>query len=555
MWRRMYNGTFSHSDKPGHKSPQDMSKGEFAALVVYLFAKEYGASQGQSNRKRARTNKLAKLAVFAERHKSGKPHFHFPLFAEHQWNPAQLKAALRACGVYVEFSAEHDYYWTAIVYCSVPGDSPDGKKEEDLDPDPWLSDGHASIRETLEDMPRGARATDKGRVRRFLGLTAGGPLTNAMAMADKQFAQHVVELKLRNEDQLLAWVRTGDLHKGNMTIDEHLTHAGLQAYCSKNQLDLSRRIAFAWRMEQAPQVVSRLRMTAWDVVVAADDPRSCVCGGKWIPMTEELLAIHCAHVPWGLRHEAPHSAAVRSAMCKALKMGADKYVNLFFYGPKTSGKSHCMKPLIAMFKEDAFTRSVGKGNYPLQDIFGKKICVLQDIRTETYKLAWDSLLVWWEGESFRVPLPQNGQHMGDKLYEERAPVFATSGSKLRISAAEAHRSRLNEQEQNEMMDARFKFFCFPVSVPENKVIKVEPCPACFAKWVRDASPPPGHALLPEVDASRQGHAQTAAEPSFGRTAGGTAFLDRLRQLGELKAAGILDDDEFRAAKHLLLGLA
>ena len=69
-----------------------------------------------------------------------------------------------------------------------------------------------------------------------------------------------------------------------------------------------------------------------------------------------------------------------------------------------------MKPLVAIFGPDAFTRSVGKGNYPLQDIFDKKVCVLQDIRTETYKLSWDSLLVWWEGESFRVPLPQNGQH-------------------------------------------------------------------------------------------------------------------------------------------------
>ena len=82
-----------------------------------------------------------------------------------------------------------------------------------------------------------------------------------------------------------------------------------------------------------------------------------------------------------------------------------------------------MKPLIQIYREFAFTRPVGvRSSFPLQDIFGKKVVVLQDLRTSTYQMTFDALLVWFEGESFRVPMPQN-YHQGDKLYDERAPFF------------------------------------------------------------------------------------------------------------------------------------
>ena len=130
--------------------------------------------------------------------------------------------------------------------------------------------------------------------------------------------------------------------------------------------------------------------------------------------------------------------------------------------------------MIEIFGDYAFVRPVGRGNYPLQDIFNKKIAVLQDLRTETYKLSFDSLLVWWEGETFRIPLPQN-VNKGDKLYRERAPVFASSGGKLRIPLEEAIRMRVNPDRQNDMMDARWRYFCHTVSLPEDQSKKCEPC--------------------------------------------------------------------------------
>ena len=80
-------------------------------------------------------------------------------------------------------------------------------------------------------------------------------------------------------------------------------------------------------------------------------------------------------------------------MIEAIKKGCAKHLNVFLYGPKDSGKRHVLKPLAVIFKDHVFLRPVGRGNYPLQDIFGKKVCVLQDVRVSTFKLAWDSLLV------------------------------------------------------------------------------------------------------------------------------------------------------------------
>ena len=153
----------------------------------------------------------------------------------------------------------------------------------------------------------------------------------------------------------------------------------------------------------------------------------------------------------------PPLEALREAIVLALKQGSQKHTNVFLYGPNTSGKSHILKPLMEIYSECCFLRPAGKGNYPLEDLFGKKVCVLQDVRTSTFKLAWDDLLVWFEGEKFTVPLPRN-RHSKDRLYIEQAPVFISTGSKFCISDQEAASLKIDPPEQNRMMDARFRFF-------------------------------------------------------------------------------------------------
>ena len=182
MWlgvseKRQFHGTWSHTCDPNLKAPEQMPKHEFGELLVQLFD-DYVCRNGSADvRKRSRLNKLGKLGVWAELHKhgraAGKAHYHFPVLAEEPWDFHPLQQALRNRKIYVDFSMEHDYYWTNVVYLATPSALPEGKTQMELDHDPWLSPGHPTVADCLEDMPRGARATDKTRVRRYLGLGGG----------------------------------------------------------------------------------------------------------------------------------------------------------------------------------------------------------------------------------------------------------------------------------------------------------------------------------------------------------------------------------------------
>ena len=70
---------------------------------------------------------------------------------------------------------------------------------------------------------------------------------------------------------------------------------------------------------------------------------------------------------------------------------------------------------------DPFRRPLGKTNFPMMDIHGKKVCVLEDLRAGTFGLGWDAYLVWWEGANVPVPMPQN-HHKGSLDYEDAAPI-------------------------------------------------------------------------------------------------------------------------------------
>ena len=544
VFKMQYHGTWPHTEDPNKKSPEDTTKQEFGELVLRLADKVFRRT---SDSRRARLNKVAQCAVFMEPHASGKPHFHFPILADRPWSSEPLKKELRAEGIFVDFSTDHDYYWTTFIYLCVPGTNPGDKKAEEIDSDPWRSPGHPTVRETLGNIPRGARACDKARVRRFLSLdsSANAGSNKDIALTDKDFAKQVVDKNLLDVTAVQGFVaamcEAVERDAGGVPQHDRLVAIGMEAYMYKNQAislivsapcvpnrppilnnppnpfmnsmfqtrshktpptqtkhepetrkhehtlteaDLSRRVAFAWEVARAPSMIALRAKTAWDMILHACRDSPCVCGGQWIPMTEQLLQYQVLQFPPGAPpDEIPSSASLRAALQHALRHGADKHNNVYIYGPKDAGKSHVLKPMVVLFGQLCFVRPVGKKNsYPLQELFDKKVCVLQDFRATTYEMGFDDLLVWFEGESFQVPLPQN-THKGNKLYTERAPLFISAGSKLRISPKEALALQVAPEEQNDMMDARFKFFRHPAPVPPRHLRSVRPCPKCFATWL------------------------------------------------------------------------
>ena len=501
---------------------------------------------------------MLRVSIFEEKHVNQTIHYHFPILAEWPWACLALARRLRQYGIYVNFSNDHQYYWTALVYLAVPSDMPDGKREMDLDPKPWLCAGHPTIREALEDMPRGGRQSDKNRVRRYLGVVHPGSDHKDVALSDKQFNMAIIKKGLRNLTAVLGWVQARSEEEKHMTVDERMEIVGMEAFCLRNQHDLGRRIAFAWDLHDAPRNIALQEQSAWEAILATRTWK-CVCSGQWILRTEELLGMHIRLIPFYLWTEAPRSLVVRRALRRCLQQGCKKFTNVFLYEPKTLGKSHVAKPLIKIFQGRVFLRPAGVASFPLQQIFGKKVCVLQDIRIDTFKLSFDSLLVWWEGESFPVPMPQN-RHDGDRLYAESAPVIATSGDKLRIAAHEAQRLQLCPDKQNSTLDDRFVYFHFPRTFLKKEVVEVEPCGRCFAEWVCDDSPVPS-AAAPTTSYASSSAAASCPSPSAPPVPTDPAqnsaisFVALLEKLERLHASGGLNDVEFVAAKHKLLELS
>ena len=537
--KRQYVGTWSHTDDPGKKAPSGMPKDEFGNMLLRLLGSCF--HMVSCGPKRPRLNRVLRVSIFAEKHQNGMPHYHFPILAELPWYSDILKRALRAEGVHVQFSSEHDYYWTSFIYVATPSALPDGKTEADLDPEPWLSPGHPSVADVVKDIPRGARASDKARVRRFLGEGDGqGSAKGNLALTDKEFSTHAVALRLHTATELLAWVQTRSLRRKDLPVAERCLLVGMEAYCYQHQADVAKRLAFAWAMHDAPDRQELQQKLAWDMVADAA-ALACECGGVWIPRTEQLLHWNCdvfpAHFPPG---ERPASEAVRAALTRALQAGCQKHTNVFFYGPNTSGKSHILKPLMEIFAGCCFLRPAGKGNYPLEELFGAKVCVLQDVRATTFKLAWDDLLVWFEGEKFGVPLPRN-RHEKDKLYSERAPIFISSAAKFSIPEADAKRLTLDSCEQNLMMDARFCHFFFPRTLSAGEKVATPACRCCFAKWLMaDQGPPavaPVHAEPPQAGPPPPAQRAVDALTDWMETHGGVVHLSGpLCNLGTLADA-------------------
>ena len=134
-WRNQYGGCWTHTDDLTLKSPQNMSKKDFGELLIQLCSALFQTSV--TSGKKARLNILGRAGVWQELHKNGKPHYHFILSAEDPWSFVPLARALREKGINVDFSFEHDYYWTNVVYLAVPSAFPGGKQLADLDNDPW----------------------------------------------------------------------------------------------------------------------------------------------------------------------------------------------------------------------------------------------------------------------------------------------------------------------------------------------------------------------------------------------------------------------------------
>lgn len=460
--RRLFHVVFScPKDKEAMRTPESVGKANFGKMIEEILAKHWEARNN---------NKLLRLSVFEEVHSSGEKHFHSPVLADKPFVAGPLEKGLREQRIYVYIETSHEFYWSLMCYLSIPR-----AEKPQIDSQPYLSSGHPSIMSCLQDIPRGASRGEKDRCLAYLGKKGPGKGTASRCMAHNEFGRWLVEKGLKTKVDLLAFLQK---HRDDPTSK------AAEDYCFRYSQHLANKIAFAWEFANAPKAAATMQCSAWDMVERAKDA-PCVCSGRFGELLDSNLTYQCSNFPSFLsENEKPNPHAFRASMVKALKEGARKLNNVFLYGPRNSGKSSALSALEAIFKDMCFSRPVGKSNYIMSNVIGKKVCVLQDMRVGTLKLSWDSMLVFFEGAPVTVPMPRNIA-AEDVLYTGAAPIFVSASEKFRISMEMCVREGVTDVDrQNAMMDSRFQFYCFPQSRPHSELVFCAPCPSCMSLWLQ-----------------------------------------------------------------------
>lgn len=465
--------------------PETLRKAGFAKLLQEVTDHHFGDR-----------NKVIKFSIFEERHADNSIHLHCAMLCDRPCVSGPLVRLFKQKKVYTYFEASAtEYYFSLILYLAVPSAT-----KPSCDPAPFLSEGHPTILETLQDPPRGANRTDKERAKAFLGKK--GVILERRTMDHVEFAKFAVKNNLRSKTSLLAYLKQNN-------SDEVVKAA--ENYCFRFSNQLESRLSFAWEWEDAPEKDQADKTSAWDMVVQAAS-HDCVCGGKFSELLESNLHFQCNDFPVFMNQdEKPTPQCFREAMVRSLQVGAQKHTNLFLFGPRNSGKSSALAALEAIFgPKFCFSRPAGKSAFLMQGILQKKVCVLQDLRPNTLRISWDSMLVWLEGAPLTVALPRNS-FAEDVLYTDAAPVFISAAEKFRISTDVCIKENIQDpQIQNDMLDSRFRFFAFPRSRSSKDLIICSPCPCCFSLWLQVGLHPPRQV---EPAASSVAEEATVSQPS------------------------------------------
>jgi hypothetical protein len=532
-FRRAYSVNFSDTNVPGRRRPGSFTREAFAVLLQQRHREEFEEVMQEG----VPANHVLKIMVFQELHANGQPHLYAVILCDRPYGCASIQRCLqtedRVCA---SFGYDHAYFWSGVLYGGVPSVH---KAPAELDPAPYHSEGR-TLRGELVDMPRGARKADKDRVRAHLGLADPAQATRGGKdiFSKEQLAEHVRAEGLRSRAQVLAAAEA--TRADSPILYNTVLHMGMKP--------LGDFMALVWALagDDGEPAIDRIQK-----LLATSENAACICGGRWGAAAERLLTMQ--GIP---------SAYFRGLVVRALQLGRNKTVNVLVVGAPDSGKSFCFKPLVKIF--DAFIRRGQTENFPLQGLHGSEVCVLQDVRYESFGLPWDDWLCWAELEDIMVKLPRS--HFEEsKRYSGTAPLFATMTDVFQYPLREAQKTNRSVEKENRQFRSRWTIVEFRHEIPvEQRDISLPSCPRCAAEWYAEvvgqdlpAPPPPqmpaaGMAVedAPSDAAVEQRGPKRQRAPQRGDDAV-DALWARLSQLMAWHGDGRLSESEFLNAKRLL----
>ena len=127
------------------------------------------------------------------------------------------------------------------------------------------------------------------------------------------------------------------------------------------------------------------------------------------------------------------------------------------------------------------------GTFPLIDLPGKKVALLDDWRFDKSVLPFATQCRWYDGSVLHVPRPQNQNGLaGHVSCRGSAPIFVTTKrddvERLELLASTDPATGMPCDTNASMCHRRLQVYNYSVRIEKSEV-KIPYCPVCFAQLV------------------------------------------------------------------------
>jgi len=499
--RKHVHFTHVRTAQPGHRQPETFTRAEFWEHLRQVYAEAYPVANaiGGSG------SILAFGIVVKERHAAAPgaadrhEHHHAAVFCsvQHYWNKV-AKISLEKHQVPLNAVA-HSGYTEMYAYLRRPSKK---KPLSELDAEPYLSEHHPrdeALQQLLEAGSMSQCANGARNVR----------------CEKRERAPSIFELVKDKR------VRTVTHLQELACAEAAAGRTALADYCTRQGHKLADLLSHAWAVVEAPQRCLELQLTRVQKLQRAASQLVCECGGRWAQGATFILQNNGIDVN-----------TFCLAVCRALELGAARGTNISITGLGGCGKSALLEPLEKCFPVAA--KPQAGSTFPLANVLHADLILWQDYEHDEKTLRFTDLLSLFVGETVGVRLP--GQL--NQQYKNRAPTFYSGREPIRSS----HRQAAAAREQDRMMSERFTLFHFTRPLPhEMRDAAWRHCGRCAAAW-----------YLQGLAGARE---RPQPRPAPAASSSSSAELIRgLLQLTTLRQSGLLDEEEFRAAKRQMLHL-
>ena len=500
--RKHVHYTFVRTYHKGFRQPKQLSRMQMWQHMERLYKEAYPDTTGP-------TGSILQFGVVAtEQHQGASKsadrdeHKHIACFCnvQHYWNKI---AKLSAEKYRIPLNAvAHESYLTMYAYLRQHSRK---KPLDEIDAEAFLSEFH----------PRGAdlsKLLNSSRNNKALQASRGSARDEGRKRQRLSLFDEVKKHDIQNVQALCAHA-CNEFQAGNPALAE---------YCTRQGGKLEDILRNARTVLDAPAKLAGKTASLLNKLETAAESLPCECNGLWGPGADKILE----------RNNIPKTKFC-AAVLRALRLGAKRGSNVACIGAGGCGKSTLIEVLEKIISCAPKPEKVS--SFPLASVAGYDALLWQDYEHDEDTIRFTDLLSFLMGESVNIRRPGV---LNAKLKNE-SPCFYSGRTRMHLIPSKTH-GREACCGYNSMMDERFEVFDFWNPIPfAERQMDFPACGKCGATYFLSSG------KAEAANASAQGR-QVAPVP-----ASSTLTAD-LIQLAELHSAGLLDSQEFKAAKQKLL---